>query len=100
MINNDMKKIFSIETEPAADDILAAQPADARQSLYDETMRFFAQLYGEDTEDSSYNESTDEASYEEESYNEEYWSMIPSRSFSGQTEKLRLFSYIEVVSVT
>ena len=69
MINNDMKKIFSIETEPAADDILAAQPADARQSLYDETMRFFAQLYGED---SSYNESTDEASYEEESYNEEY----------------------------
>lgn len=75
MINNDMKKIFSIETEPAADDILAAQPADARQSLYDETMRFFAQLYGEDTEDtedSSYNESADEASYEEESYNEEY----------------------------
>ena len=72
MINNDMKKIFSIETEPAADDILAAQPADARQSLYDETMRVFAQLYGEDTEDSSYNESTDEASYEEESYNEEY----------------------------
>lgn len=72
MINNDMKKIFSIETEPAADDILAAQPADARQSLYDETMRFFAQLYGEDTEDSSYNESTDEASYEDESYNEEY----------------------------
>lgn len=72
MINNDMKKIFSIETEPAADDILAVQPADARQSLYDETMRFFAQLYGEDTEDSSYNESTDEASYEEESYNEEY----------------------------
>lgn len=72
MINNDMKKIFSIETEPAADDILAAQPADVRQSLYDETMRFFAQLYGEDTEDSSYNESTDEASYEEESYNEEY----------------------------
>lgn len=72
MINNDMKKIFSIETEPAADDILAAQPADARQSLYDETMRFFAQLYGEDTEDSSYNESAEEASYEEESYNEEY----------------------------
>ena len=25
MVNNDMKKIFSIETEPAADDILAAQ---------------------------------------------------------------------------
>ena len=25
MVNNDMKKIFSIETEPATDDILAAQ---------------------------------------------------------------------------
>lgn len=72
MINNDMKKIFSIETEPAADDILAAQPADARQSLYNDTMKFFAQLYGEDTEDSSYNESTDETSYDQESYNEEY----------------------------
>lgn len=72
MINNDMKKIFSIETDPAADDILAAQPADARQSLYNDTMKFFAQLYGEDTEDSSYNESTDETSYDQESYNEEY----------------------------
>ena len=25
MVNNDMKKIFSIETEPATDDILATQ---------------------------------------------------------------------------
>ena len=33
MINNDMKKIFSIEKEPAADDILAAQPADAIQRI-------------------------------------------------------------------
>lgn len=63
MINNDMKKIFSIETEPEADDILAAQPAEARQSLYNDTMKFFAQLYGESTTDSSSQESTEEASY-------------------------------------
>ena len=64
MINNDMKKIFSIETEPAADDILAAQSAEDRQSLYNDTMKFFEQLYGENTEDSTYQESTEE-SYEE-----------------------------------
>ena len=71
MLNNDMKKIFSIETEPAADDILVAQPADARQSLYDDTMKFFAQLYGESTDASAEQESTDESSYTEESYDEE-----------------------------
>lgn len=54
MINSDMKKIFSIETEPAADDILAAQSAEDRQSLYNDTMKFFEQLYGENTEDSTY----------------------------------------------
>ena len=64
MINSDMKKIFSIETEPAADDILAAQSAEDRQSLYNDTMKFFEQLYGENTEDSTYQESTEE-SYEE-----------------------------------
>ena len=71
MLNNDMKKIFSIETEPVADDILAAQPVDARQSLYDDTMKFFAQLYGESTDASAEQESTDESSYTEESYDEE-----------------------------
>ena len=72
MVNNDMKKIFSIDAEPATDDILAAQPADARQNLYDDTMKFFVQLYGEDTQDSSQDsEASDETSYDEESYNEE-----------------------------
>ena len=71
MVNNDMKKIFSIETEPAADDILAALTADERQSLYNDTMKFFEQLYGENSDDSAQQESTDETSYDEESYNEE-----------------------------
>ena len=71
MINNDMKKIFSIETEPAADDILVTRTADERQTLYNDTMKFFEKLYGETTDDSAQQESTGEASYDEESYNEE-----------------------------
>ena len=68
MVNNDMKKIFSIETEPATDDILAAQAAEDRQTLYNDTMKFFEQLYGESTDTSAQQESTDETSYDEESY--------------------------------
>lgn len=71
MINNDMKKIFSIETEPAADDILVTRTADERQTLYNDTMKFFENLYGETTDDSAQQESAGEASYDEESYNEE-----------------------------
>lgn len=68
MVNNDMKKIFSIETEPATDDILAAQSAEDRQTLYNDTMKFFEQLYGESTDTSAQQESIDETSYDEESY--------------------------------
>lgn len=68
MVNNDMKKVFSIETEPATDDILAAQSAEDRQTLYNDTMKFFEQLYGESTDTSAQQESTDETSYDEESY--------------------------------
>lgn len=71
MVNNDMKKIFSIETEPATDDILAAQSAEDRQTLYNDTMKFFEQLYGESTDTSAQQESTDDTSYDEESYDEE-----------------------------
>ena len=71
MINNDMKKIFSIETEPAEDDILVTRTADERQTLYNDTMKFFEKLYGETTDDSAQQESAGEASYDEESYNEE-----------------------------
>ena len=70
-LNNDMKKIFSIETEPAADDILVTRTADERQTLYNDTMKFFEKLYGETTDDSAQQESAGEASYDEESYNEE-----------------------------
>ena len=49
MVNSEMKKIFSIDAEPAADDLLAAQTPEVRQGLYDDTMKFFAELYGEGT---------------------------------------------------
>ena len=49
MVNSEMKKIFSIDAEPAADDLLAAQAPEVRQGLYDDTMKFFANLYGEGT---------------------------------------------------
>lgn len=71
MVNNEMKKIFSIETESATDDILAAQSAEDRQTLYNDTMKFFEQLYGESTDTSAQQESTDDTSYDEESYDEE-----------------------------
>lgn len=71
MINNDMKKVFSIETEPASDDLLAARTADERQSLYNDTMKFFEQLYGESTADSAQQDSTAEAAYDETAYNED-----------------------------
>ena len=47
MVNSEMKKIFSVDAEPAADDLLAAQTPEVRQGLYDDTMKFFADLYGE-----------------------------------------------------
>ena len=53
MTNADMKKIFSIDAEPAADDTLANVDQTTRQTLYDETMKFFEKLYGENTTDTS-----------------------------------------------
>ena len=49
----EMKKIFSIDAEPAADDMFANASADLRQILYDETMKFFEKLYGENTTETS-----------------------------------------------
>ena len=66
MVNSEMKKIFSIDAEPAADDLLAAQTPEVRQGLYDDTMKFFAELYGEGT-----SADAAEAAPAEEVYTEE-----------------------------
>ena len=47
MMDSKLKEIFSINTEPAADDILASQTPDTRQALYNDTVKFLAGLYGE-----------------------------------------------------
>ena len=73
MLDTTMKKIFSIETEPAGDDILVNVSQEDRQTLYDDTMSFFAYLYN-DTKTDATGESADETAGEEGSedtgYNE------------------------------
>ena len=71
MVNSEMKKIFSIDAEPAADDLLAAQTPEVRQGLYDDTMKFFAELYGEGTSADAAEAAPAEEAYTEEVYTEE-----------------------------
>lgn len=56
-----LKTVFSIDTEPATDDILANVSTEDRQKLYDDTMKFVASLYGE----TSYDDTSDESASEE-----------------------------------
>ena len=64
MLDTTMKQIFSFETEPAGDDILANVSQEDRQTLYDDTMSFFAYLYN-DTKTDATEESADETAGEE-----------------------------------
>lgn len=50
MVNADLKTIFSIETEPAAEDLLINETPETRQALYNDTLKFFETLYGENAE--------------------------------------------------
>lgn len=47
MVNAEMRLIFSIELDPAEDDILVNETPETRQALYSDTMKFFEKLYGE-----------------------------------------------------
>lgn len=58
VLDKEMKTVFSIDTEIADDDLLVNVDAEVRQKLYDDTMKFFANLYGETTSEDS---STDTA---------------------------------------
>ena len=51
MLNKELKTIFSTETDPAEDDILYRQIKEVRQKMYDDTLSFFAKLYGEDAQE-------------------------------------------------
>ena len=58
VLDKEMKTVFSIDTEIADDDLLVNVDAEVRQKLYDDTMKFFANLYGENTSEDT---STDTA---------------------------------------
>ena len=47
MVNAEMRLIFSMELDPAEDDILVNETPETRQALYSDTMKFFENLYGE-----------------------------------------------------
>ena len=85
MLNKELKTIFSTETDPAEDDILYSTDKEVRQKMCDDTLSFFAKLYGEDTqetqpaeaaedtaeaqaasEDTSYDATAEDGSYTEE----------------------------------
>lgn len=50
MVNTSLKTIFSIEVDPAEDDLLYNETPETRQALYNDTLKFFETLYGENTE--------------------------------------------------
>ena len=72
MMDSKLKEIFSIDTEPAADDLLAAQTPETRQALYNDTMKFLEGVYGEtasadaSAETAPAEEGTGEQTYTEE----------------------------------
>lgn len=72
MLDSQLKTVFSIDAEPSAEDILASQPAETRQALYNDTMKFFANLYGETVDTATASaEAAGEEVYTEEGYTEE-----------------------------
>ena len=72
MMDSKLKEIFSIDTEPAADDLLAAHTPETRQALYNDTMKFLEGVYGEtasadaSAETAPAEEGTGEQAYTEE----------------------------------
>lgn len=77
MVNNSLKTIFSIEADPAEDDLLYNETPETRQALYNDTLKFFETLYGENTEaaetsgDTAAEAPAETAETPEEAYTEE-----------------------------
>ena len=68
MVDKSMKEIFGLSADTQASPELADLSDDDRQTLYNETMRFFEKLYGESTE--TYN--TEDADAAETAETEDY----------------------------
>lgn len=77
MVNTSLKTIFSIEADPAEDDLLYNETPETRQALYNDTLKFFETLYGENTEaaetsgDTAAEAPAETAETPEEAYTEE-----------------------------
>ena len=77
MVNTSLKTIFSIEADPAEDDLLYNEMPETRQALYNDTLKFFETLYGENTEaaetsgDTAAEAPAETAETPEEAYTEE-----------------------------
>lgn len=69
MVNTELKTIFSVDAEPVEDDILFNETSEIRSALYQDTLKFFETLYGEnfETVDSSA-ETAEEIPSEEVAY--------------------------------
>lgn len=72
-MDKEMKTVFSIDKDIAADDLLVNVEPEVRQKLYDDTMKFFANLYGEATTDDTAEEAAEDTAGQEnaETYSEE-----------------------------
>lgn len=64
MLQTELKTIFSIEADPAEEDLLFYEAPETRQGLYQDTLKFFETLYGENMETA---ETAEEAPAEEAS---------------------------------
>lgn len=67
MVDKSMKEIFGLSADAQASPELGDLSDDDRQTLYNETMKFFEKLYGESTEtyDTTDADSTETAGGEE-----------------------------------
>ena len=72
-MDKEMKTVFSIDKDIAADDLLVNVEPEVRQKLYDDTMKLFANLYGEETTDDTAEEAAEDTAGHEnaEAYSEE-----------------------------
>ena len=71
VLDKEMKTVFSIDTEIADDDLLVNVDAEVRQKLYDDTMKFFANLYGETTSEDTSTDTADAGTDENTEANSE-----------------------------
>lgn len=85
MIDNEMKKLFGIiENDAIEEDVLEMIAMENRTALYDDTMKFFEKLYGEEQMIETYEADAEEYS---EEYAEEYAGDYPEEYTEEYSEE-------------